>query len=94
VADRIRLLHGAERQVVCGSELSEGESDVTLFFVDGAIATLVGGNRLRSRWLDEVRRDAGGLESLPDFIALPRDEAHYPNLACHSAGGSAGGLGD
>jgi hypothetical protein len=71
VADRIRLLHGSERRVVCGSE---GESDVTIFFVDGAIAALVDGNRLRSRWLDDVRRDAGSLESLPDFIALPRDE--------------------
>ena len=75
VADRIRILHGAERRVVCGSE---GESDVTLFFVDGAIAALVGGSRLRSRWLDAVRRDAGGLESLPDFIALPRDEEGRP----------------
>jgi hypothetical protein len=75
VADRIRLLNGAERRVVCGSE---SESDVTLFFVDGAIAALVGGNRLRSRWLDDVRRDAGGLESLPDFITLPRDEEGRP----------------
>jgi hypothetical protein len=47
---------------------------VTLFFVDGATAALVGWNRLRSRWLDAVRMDAGGLESLPDFIALPWDE--------------------
>ena len=51
---------------------------MTLFFVDGAIAALVGGSRLRSRWLDAVRRDAGGLESLPDFIALPRDEEGRP----------------
>jgi hypothetical protein len=50
----------------------EGESDVTLFFVEGVIAALVGGNRLRSRLLEEVCRDAGGLESLPAFIALPR----------------------
>jgi hypothetical protein len=37
VADRISLLHGEERRVVCGSE---GQSDVTLFFVDGAIELL------------------------------------------------------
>ena len=64
-----RLLHGAERRVVCGSE---GGHDA--FFVGGAIAALLGGNRLRSRWLYGVRRDAGGLESLPDFLTLPRDE--------------------
>jgi hypothetical protein len=53
---------------------------MTLFFVDGAMAALMGGNRLHSRWLDEVRRDAGGLVSLPDFIALPRDEEGLPMI--------------
>lgn len=33
---------------------------------------------MRSQWLEDARRDAGGLESLPDFIALPRDEAGRP----------------
>ena len=75
VADRIRLLPGAERRVVRGCE---GEADTTLFLVDGAIAAVVSGKRLRSQWLEEVRRDAGGLESLPDFIALPRDEDGRP----------------
>ena len=27
---------------------------------------------------EEARRDAGGLESLPDFISLPRDEEGRP----------------
>ena len=75
VADRVRLLLGAERRVVRGCE---GEADITLFLVGGAIAAMVCGKRLRSQWLEDARRDAGGLESLPDFIALPRDEAGRP----------------
>ncbi len=47
---------------------------MSLFLVGSAIAALVSGKRLRSQWLEEARRDAGGLESLPDFIALPLDE--------------------
>ena len=39
---------------------------------------MVCGKRLRSQWLEDARRDGGGLESLPDFIALPRDEAGRP----------------
>ncbi len=75
VADRIGLLHGAERRVVSGCE---GEADMTLFLVDGVIAALVSKKRLRSQWLEEARRAAGGLESLPGFIALPRDEDCRP----------------
>jgi len=75
VADRIRLLPGADRRVVRGCE---GEADITLFLVNGAIAALACGKRLRSQWLEDVRRDAGGLESLPDFIALPRDVDSRP----------------
>ena len=30
------------------------------------------------QWLEEARRDAGGLESLSDFISLPRDEEDRP----------------
>ena len=30
------------------------------------------------QWLEEARRDAGGLEPLPDFISLPRDEEGRP----------------
>jgi hypothetical protein len=75
VADRIRLLHLAECRVV---RCCEGEEDMTLFLVGGAIAALVSRKRLRSQCLEEARRDAGGLESLPDFIALPRDEDSWP----------------
>jgi hypothetical protein len=75
VADRVGLLHGAERRVVRGCE---GEADTTLFLVGGVIAALVSEKRLRSQWLEEARRAAGGLESLPDFIALPRDEVGRP----------------
>jgi hypothetical protein len=39
-------------------------------------AALVSGKRLRTPWLEEA--DAGGLESLPDFIALPRDGDSRP----------------
>ena len=46
----------------------------TLFLVDGVVAALVGGKRLRARWLEEVRRSAGGVQSLLEFIALPREE--------------------
>jgi hypothetical protein len=46
VADRIRLLHRAERRVACGRE---GEADMTLFLFGGAIAALVSGKRLRAR---------------------------------------------
>ena len=75
VADRIRLLHRAERRVVRGCE---GEADMTLFLVGGAIAALVSGKRLRSQWLEEARRDAGGLETLPDFIALRVGQCRSP----------------
>jgi hypothetical protein len=67
---------------------------VTPFFVDGAIAALVGWNRLRSRWLDAVRMNAGGLgglESLQDFIALPRDEEGRLIIPSGSGGGIGGG---
>ena len=61
----------AERKVVRGCE---GEADITLFLVNGVVATLVCGKRLRAQWSEQVRGSAGGLESLPDFIALPRKE--------------------
>ena len=54
------------------------ESDTTLFLVEGTVAAVVCGRRLRVQWLEEARRDAGGLESLPDFISLPRDEEGRP----------------
>ena len=30
------------------------------------------------QWPEEAHRDAGGLESFPDFISLPRDEESRP----------------
>ena len=75
VADCIGLLHRAERQVVRGCE---GEVNTTLFLVDVMVAAVVCGRRLGVQWLEEARRDAGGLESLPDFISLPRDEEGRP----------------
>ena len=75
VADHIGLLHRAERKVVRGCE---GEADTTLFLVDGMVAAVVCWRRLRVQWLEEARLDAGGLESLPDFISLPRDEEGRP----------------
>ena len=70
MADRIGLPHRAERKVIRGCE---GEADTTLFLVEGTVAAVVCGRRLRVQWLEEARRDACGLES-PDFISLPRDE--------------------
>ena len=43
---------------------------MTLFLVGGSIAAIVSAKRLRAFWLEDVRRDCGCLESLPDFIAL------------------------
>jgi hypothetical protein len=77
VADSIglSLLHGVERRVVRGCD---AEADMTLFLVGGVIAALMSEKRLRPQWLEEARRAAGGLESLPDFISLPRDEDGRP----------------
>ena len=75
IADRPTILARAERLVICGGE---GEADSTLFLVDGLIAAIASTRPLTIRWLESLRRAAGGLESLPDFIALPRDEAGRP----------------
>ena len=77
LADRVSLLHDAARFVVRGGP---GEQDITIFLAHGSIAAIAAPKRLRIRWLEDARRDAGGLESLPDFIALPRDEAGRPIL--------------
>jgi hypothetical protein len=55
-----------------------GQPDVTIFTVKGIVAAVTSTRRLRIRWLEDVRRSAGGLESLPDFICLPRDESGLP----------------
>ena len=75
VTDRIGLLHRAERMVIRGCE---GEADKTLFLVEGTVAAVVCWRRLRVQWPEEARRDAGGLEPLPDFISRPRDEEGRP----------------
>ena len=75
LAARSAQLSGARRVVVRGAP---GEQDVTLFITKGCIAAIVASRRLRIRWAEDSRRNAGGLESLPDFIALPRDEDGRP----------------
>ena len=77
LSDRASQLHDAARFVVRGGT---GEQDITLFLVRGSIAAIAAPKRLSIRWVEDARRDAGGLESLPDFIALPRDEAGRPIL--------------
>ena len=42
-----------------------GEQDITLFLMRGSIAAIAAPKRLRIRWLEDARRDAGGLESSP-----------------------------
>ena len=42
--------------------------------VDGRTAAVVADRRIRIRWGAETRRATGGVETLPDFIALRRDE--------------------
>ena len=56
----------------------EGEADTTLLLVKGTVAAVVCGRRLRVQWPEEARRDAGGLESLSDFISRQRDEEGRP----------------
>ena len=75
IADRPSVLPGATRRVIQGNE---GEQSVTLFLVNGHVAAVVARRRLRIAWLEDTRRARAGLETLPDFIALPRDEQGRP----------------
>ena len=75
ISDRVRELHDASRLVIRGAE---GEHDWTIFVVAGRAAAVVADRRIRIRWDTETRRATGGLETLPDFIALPRDEQGRP----------------
>ena len=75
IADRITALAGADRMVIPGGV---GERDITLFLAKNSVAAVVGDSRLRISWLAEARKRTGGLESLPDFISLPRDEQGRP----------------
>ena len=77
LADRVSLLASADRLVIRGGE---GERDTTLYLVSDQIAAIVRPCRLRISWVDDLRRRAGGLETLPDWIALPRDEEGRPIL--------------
>ena len=72
---RPSLLHRADRLAIPGAA---GQPDVTIFTVKGIVAAVTSTRTLRIRWLEDVRRSAGGLESLPDFICLPRDESGRP----------------
>ena len=75
ISDRVRELHYASQLVIRGAE---GEHDWTIFVVAGRAAAVVADCRIRIRWDAETRRATGGLETLPDFIALPRDEQGRP----------------
>ena len=71
ISDRVSELYNASRLVIRGAE---GEHDWTIFVVAGRAAAVVADRCIRIRWDAETRRATGGLETLPDFIALPRDE--------------------
>lgn len=75
VCDRAALLSRAERLMFPGCP---GEQPTTLFRVHGTIAAIVRSRPVQSLPGTGVKRAGGGLESLPDFIALPRDEAGRP----------------
>ena len=75
LSDRATRLAGARRLAIRGAP---GEQDITLFITGGRIAAIVARKKLRIGWAEDSRRNAGGLESLPDFIALPRDEEGRP----------------
>jgi hypothetical protein len=75
IADSIGLLSTARRLVVRGCE---GEGDTTIFLLAGAVAAIVSDKALRAAWAEGPRRRRQGLEALPDFIALPWDEAGRP----------------
>ena len=75
ISDRVSELQTASRLVIRGAE---GEHDWTIFVVAGRAAAVVADRRIRIRWDEETRRATGGLETMPDFIALPRDEQGRP----------------
>ena len=75
ISDSVSELQTASRLVVRGAE---GEHDWTIFVVAGRAAAVVADHRIRIRWDAETRRATGGLETLPDFIALPLDEQCRP----------------
>ena len=74
----------------------ESEADTTLLMVEGTVAAAVCGRRLRVQWPEEARPKTGGLESLPDFISLPRDAGptYHSDVASDGAGRSQGGVGN
>ena len=72
---RPSVLHQAVRHFIPGRA---GQPDITIFLHKGVVAAVSSTRRLRINWLEDMRRSAGGLESLPDFICLPRDESGRP----------------
>jgi hypothetical protein len=75
IADHIGLLSSARRLVVSGCE---GGGETTIFMLAGAVAAVASDRALRAAWADGPRRRKDGLEALPHFIALPRDEEGRP----------------
>ena len=75
IRDRCSLLGKATTRVIKGSE---GEPNLTLFLLGLDIAAIVSSGSLRPSRTTEAHRASGGLESLPDFIALPRDPQGRP----------------
>ena len=75
ISDRVGELQNASRLVIRGME---GEHDWTIFVVAGRAAAVMADRSIRIRWDAETRRATGGLEALPDLIALPRDEQGRP----------------
>ena len=75
LSDRDSELQCASRLVLRGAE---DEHDWTIFVVVGRAAAVAADRRIRIRWDAETRRATGGLETLPNFIALPRDEQGRP----------------
>jgi hypothetical protein len=75
VRDRCALLGQATVRVIQGCE---GEANLTLFLCNHEIAAIVGDRPLRAARVAAEHRATGGLESLPDFIALPRDSEGRP----------------
>ena len=75
ISDRVSELQNASRLVIRGAE---GEHDWTILVVAGRAAAMVADRRIRIHWDAETRRATCGLETLPDFIALPLDELGSP----------------
>ena len=78
VTDCIGLLHCAGRKVIRGCE---GEADTTLFLVEGTVAAVVCGKRLRVPWRRRTGTQCMYLTGLrPQEV--PRAEESKPDERC------------